>query len=401
MDLQTIGRALAGFGAGVQGNGVQFLQGMREQDANANLMKLGQSLANGDIDQTQYLKGIAQYSPELYGKMQLTRMSNQAPAALQNFEKVQALKAAGDSALQQGDRNVAQQFYNQANNLMSIIRGPAYGVDTFQLPPATQPAPVQPGATQPINPTDTFVSASEPAPTGVNPIAQQLAANAAAKKGAETQAQKNVELNMNPQITEADKRAEQNVIKETAADIEAEKKKGAGDITPVQKKESGQENISTVIDKMLEEYGKLDKMGAIVSTKRKPLENLAISVRTSGMGQALGQKIGAEEQTIRDNVKNAIPRLMTSIKNATGMSAQEVNSIPEMQLLKESVSSPTQSIETVTDTLATLKSLYGSKKTEKTEKTENKTSTFKEGQIATNPKTGEKIIFKEGKWQSQ
>lgn len=231
----TTGSALSGLGNGISsaiGTGLNGLGGIVSGNPNGNtpfeqmsplrrftiglggqnainianqpaLAQLGSDLATGRIDQGQYLKGLAQYSPDAYNKMQLAHMQNQAPAALQNFDKVQALKESGDIALENGDRATAQQLYSKANNLMAIIRGGAYGVDTFQLPQAT-PAPTGSAPLPPTNQSvqpESFVSSSEPAPTNVNnPIAAQIAANAALKKGAESDAANISDLKYKPDI---------------------------------------------------------------------------------------------------------------------------------------------------------------------------------------------------------
>jgi copper chaperone CopZ len=51
--------------------------------------------------------------------------------------------------------------------------------------------------------------------------------------------------------------------------------------------------------------------------------------------------------------------LLTAIKNATGMSAQEMNSIPELQALQEAVTKPTQSIQSIRNIIANVDKLYG------------------------------------------
>jgi len=83
-----IARALGGFGAGVQGRGTEYLQQLREEQQSARLAELGNAVASGQIDRTQYLKGIAQYAPDLYGKIVLAQTQNK-PSAIQEFEDYQ------------------------------------------------------------------------------------------------------------------------------------------------------------------------------------------------------------------------------------------------------------------------------------------------------------------------
>lgn len=132
-----------------------------------------------------------------------------------------------------------------------------------------------------------------------------------------------------------------------------------GTITDVQKKEQGQNNISEIADDLLSSYQDLDAIGGIVNTKKSALENIKARAGSSAIGQFVGGAVGKQEQTVRDDIQAKIPLLMSAIKSATGKSASEVNSIPEMQLLKKSVSDPTQSLQTVQKTLSDLVDLYG------------------------------------------
>jgi len=142
-DLEDIGNVLAGFGAGVQGTGTQFLQGLQDRNANSNLMDLGSDLANGNIDQAQYLKSIAQYSPETYNKMLTTQMQA-TPAAVKTFNDIQDLKNKGLEAYKNGDYAKAKDFTDQANLLTGVSR-PAYaGANMFSLPSGAQQLNVQP-----------------------------------------------------------------------------------------------------------------------------------------------------------------------------------------------------------------------------------------------------------------
>lgn len=186
-----------------------------------------------------------------------------------------------------------------------------------------------------------------------------LANRKSLEKGQGRQAEKDVDLTMNPQIAADTKQAERNIEISTAADLEKQKNLGAGNITDVQKKATGQTQFSTVLNSMRGEYDKLNELKAIPSSKYTPFDNLSISARASGLGQAIGSATATPEQVIRGNIKNMIPRLMTAISGASGMSAKQLDSVPEMKLMKESISDPTQPIETVIKTLNDLESLYG------------------------------------------
>ena len=123
--------------------------------------------------------------------------------------------------------------------------------------------------------------------------------------------------------------------------------------------ERGREQLTSEIDSILGEYKKLNKLGAMVDPTRGTGENISARIRASAPGQFVGSFVGSQEQTIRDNIKNARARLTNAVKEATGMSAQQMNSNVELQLWLSAMTDPTQSYETVTKTLGDLDTIIG------------------------------------------
>jgi hypothetical protein len=76
-------------------------------------------------------------------------------------------------------------------------------------------------------------------------------------------------------------------------------------------------------------------------------------------GQEVGKAMATQSQTQRNQIQASVRQLLTAIKNATGMSAQEMNSNVELQQLLAAVSSPTQSIESVRGILTSISRQYG------------------------------------------
>jgi hypothetical protein len=93
-------------------------------------------------------------------------------------------------------------------------------------------------------------------------------------------------------------------------------------------------------------YKKLNEAEAIPSTERSGLSNLGSSMQASGTGQFVGKVFGTSEQGLRDNIKSSNLRLLQSIKNATGMSAQELNSNMELKTWVDSLTDPKTAYET-------------------------------------------------------
>lgn len=97
------------------------------------------------------------------------------------------------------DQGASQGYTPQVPNYLT--EAPISSQEGQQPSPIAQQPPVM------TEPQGSYSKTIVPMPTGLNPIAQQLAANAAAKKEAETQAQKNVELTEDPKIEAAKLRA--------------------------------------------------------------------------------------------------------------------------------------------------------------------------------------------------
>lgn len=121
----------------------------------------------------------------------------------------------------------------------------------------------------------------------------------------------------------------------------------------------GKSDVTQILGTLLKDYNSLEEMKAIPSENRSVAENIPAYLGATALGQEAGKAVGTKAQTLRTNVQSNARFLLTAIKNATGMSAQEMNSIPELQALQEAVTKPTQSIESVRDIIANVDKLYG------------------------------------------
>jgi predicted nucleic acid-binding Zn-ribbon protein len=109
--------------------------------------------------------------------------------------------------------------------------------------------------------------------------------------------------------------------------------------------QQGKTQLADDLDNLRSAFQTLDQMRAIPSTERNVLSNLGSATAASGVGQMLGRATGTEAQVERDVINSARMRLVNSIKNATGMSAQQLNSNVELQTMLKSISDPGQSVE--------------------------------------------------------
>jgi hypothetical protein len=113
------------------------------------------------------------------------------------------------------------------------------------------------------------------------------------------------------------------------------------------KASAGKSELASELENIRAAYENLDRMRAIPSTERNALSNIAAGTAASGAGQAVGRLLGTPEQTERDVIKSGRLRLVNAMKSATGMTASQINSNVELKNALESLSDPSQSIETV------------------------------------------------------
>ena len=124
----------------------------------------------------------------------------------------------------------------------------------------------------------------------------------------------------------------------------------------------GQTDVERTLGRMESLYSELDKMAEIPSEKRDPLENVGAYFRGTTIGQEAEKARATPAQSRRNELKSLTRALLNDIKKSTGMSAQEINSNFELKNMLETLSDPTQSIESVKAILGDISARYGSGK---------------------------------------
>ena len=104
------------------------------------------------------------------------------------------------------------------------------------------------------------------------------------------------------------------------------------------KAEVGKTQLQDQIDDLRGAFTSLNEKRAITSTERNPVSNLLSSVQGSAVGQIGGKVFGTKEQTERNLINSAKQRIAQAIKNATGMSSQQLNSNFELKSMLDSLS---------------------------------------------------------------
>ena len=139
----------------------------------------------------------------------------------------------------------------------------------------------------------------------------------------------------------------------------AERRLGDGAAT-ADKNLPGKQQLSTIIDKMRGAYETLRTEGAAVQPGGDVLGNIGARLRGTGVAQAVEGAIGTTAQSERTKIKNMRPLLVNAIKQATGMSAQQMNSNVELKLFLDTATNPdTADIDANLAALENLNALYG------------------------------------------
>lgn len=122
----------------------------------------------------------------------------------------------------------------------------------------------------------------------------------------------------------------------------------------------GKAGVTQMISEIAQQYDTLRQGGGITSTQNDVTSNLLASVSKSGLGQAAGSAAGTVNQAARDSISMKRPMLIQAIKNATGMSAQQMNSNVELQQMINMATNPDFGYEVNQQQLRLIDALYGS-----------------------------------------
>jgi hypothetical protein len=110
-------------------------------------------------------------------------------------------------------------------------------------------------------------------------------------------------------------------------------------------KEIAQKNAETTIAQLRQSYDQLDKLGGITSTENRAGTNISARMGASSVGQTVGSFFGTKTQAERDKIEQTRPLLMTTIMQAMGLSAKQLDSNAELKLWLSAATDPTKSLE--------------------------------------------------------
>lgn len=110
-------------------------------------------------------------------------------------------------------------------------------------------------------------------------------------------------------------------------------------------KSRGKSALTDTLSQMITDYKTLQEKGGITSTQAPWHSNIGASISGSPLGQYMGGALGTEEKTLRDQINMSRPLVLQSIKEATGMTAQQMNSDRDIQMWMKTTSDPSSSLE--------------------------------------------------------
>jgi hypothetical protein len=126
-------------------------------------------------------------------------------------------------------------------------------------------------------------------------------------------------------------------------------------------KEAAQDNAGNIIAQLRQSFDRLDQLGGITSTQNKAGTNVLAGLSSSGFGQATGRLLGTEVQSERNKIQQTRPLLMTTIMQAMGISAKQLDSNAELKLWLSAATDPTLDLQANKSALANLERMLTNK----------------------------------------
>jgi hypothetical protein len=124
-------------------------------------------------------------------------------------------------------------------------------------------------------------------------------------------------------------------------------------------KAEAKKQLSDVVGQLKNSYDTLLEGGGITSTATGGRENIGAKMGTSAVGQFVGSALGTKNQEQRQVIEQTRPLLLNLIKEATGMSASQMNSNAEMQMYLKAATDPKLSYEANVKALQNLDKTFG------------------------------------------
>jgi hypothetical protein len=334
--LDPASRGAAMTYAGAKGLGGAIAGAMGIEDPQLKLISTRQQVL-GQVDQSDP-------TSLLNGAKTLAQMGDQQGA----FALAQYARQAQESIAQTQQRRAAEtsSLATAAKTQLSIDQETKLRDELSKLPPGSTQDDVLAVLTKYGSPDRVIAaltaSASRTEATQAKTAASE-AANQAKIEAAKTAADAKIEAARVQGATALQIAQLQAQAKRDIAELTASLKGPSAAVLKAQEKaekvEEGQLALGDTISTAETLVKDLAKMGGITSTSKGPLANLVTSLQTGTVGQMGGRVFGTKEQAKRDELKSIRLQLLNAVKEATGMSAQQLNSNVELKTYLDSLGS--------------------------------------------------------------
>jgi hypothetical protein len=164
------------------------------------------------------------------------------------------------------------------------------------------------------------------------------------------------------------------------------------------KRQEGASQARDILDTLRASYEDLDRRRALPSDQRNFISNSLAWIASTGPGQVAGRMAGTKEQTQRDVIASARNQLFVAVKNATGLSAQNLNSNVEFRTWLDSLTDPTRSYQANIAILDNMERFIASSGKQGDERRDGgkPPAPAQAPMFARNPQTGERIMSVDG-----
>lgn len=269
------------------------------------------------------------------------------PATIQIANEIEEALAAGDTAR----ANLLHQIHKTFDRGIEPYAGQPVAGDMELPPELIDPAELDPLVAEHqnavlnqqnqygANPNQRPVLKPAPIPGYGNATGSIKADQARLEK----QAQKDVELEMDPAIAYETKRETDRAAREGEAE----------------KKLPTKQRVTSTITKVADLYNELNQLGAAVTPENSVMGNISARAGASDLGQWAGGYLGTEAQRVRDEIAALRPSLMNDIRQASEMGARGLDSEKELQFYLTAATDPTRSLEANMTALMVINQAYG------------------------------------------
>ena len=125
---------------------------------------------------------------------------------------------------------------------------------------------------------------------------------------------------------------------------------------------TGQASVDNIIADLRDKYRQLDTSGGITNPEKGVVSNIEAGIGSSGVGQFAGRLFGTQNQSLRNQIAQTRPLLLSAIKQRTGMSAKQMDSNVELKLWLSVATDPTLDIKANMNALDNIEKMIGSGK---------------------------------------